>query len=131
MSYLNGCHVGPSGLDISIAPLLKTKTGHPTGCPVSFQLTQKLRLAHHRHHGRRGRVGHHVVFVFAGISSGVEGLADAAEVDKLGVEGVAGQDAGIGGAAPGGFGGLLLTQPLQKLGGRSSQCIQHDQQRTS
>ena len=111
--------------------MLLTTTGHPTGCPVSFQPIQKLHLGHHRHRYRRRRVRHPVVLVFAGISSGVGGLADAAEGNELGVEGLAGQDAGVGGAAPGGFGVLLLTQQLQKLGGRSDQRIQHDQQRTS
>ena len=95
----------------------KTKTGYPTGCPVYFQPLQPLRLARHGQRGRCGRVGHHVVVVFAGVGGGAAGLADALEVDKLGVEGVAGQDADVGGASLGGFRVLLVVQPLQKRGG--------------
>ena len=55
----------------------KTKTGHPTGCPVSFQFSQQLRLARRWAGGRRGRVGHHVVLILTGVGGGVKGLAAA------------------------------------------------------
>jgi hypothetical protein len=48
------------------------------GYPASFQSTPPLRFARHRRRGRRGRVGYHVVLVFAGIGSSVAGLAAAA-----------------------------------------------------
>ena len=81
-----------------------------------FQFSQQLRLARRWAGGRRGRVGHYVVLVLAGVGGGVKGLANAAEVDEFLIQLVAGQDAGIGGAAPGGFGVLLVAQAGQKLG---------------
>ena len=95
---------------------LKTKTGHPVGCPVSFQAIQNPRLWRHRVGGRGRRVVHHVVRVLAGVGGGIWRLADGAEVNQLIIQGVAGQDAHFSGAAPGSFGVLLLAQPLQKLG---------------
>ena len=84
-----------------------------------FQFSQQLRLARRWAGGRGGRVRHHVVLVFAGVGGGVERLADGAEVDEFLIQLVAGQDAGIGGAAPGGFGVLLVAQAGQKLGSGS------------
>ena len=55
----------------------KPKTGHLTGCPVSFQPIPNLCLARHGRPHRRRQGVHHVVLVLAGVSGGIVGLAAA------------------------------------------------------